>query len=545
MTDFFERAIHTVRELAPRWLGSHAAATLPQDLTVLDSGIAFCQGRDELDYFWYRLALAEGDYQQIGYRVVRLAQLRFIPMEARADAGLMQKMRTVLRGLYGSQVDLIYLVAGIFDPPVGILQCYGVASFDTNLETAIETSRHNLAALKAGLAGALRQIRLAPLDTRLCQWIFSAFSEMKHTVVTVGHPDPRELARTAPSAAFRNPLTDGNSNAHQFSLQQNEILFRGMADLKEEFLFLVLTSPIGIEAITQPLAGLAEHTASWASWQSGARSASFGISLPAILSGALAHNASLGYSDSDGSSHSDGTAPLNRPGQHGRQRRVDRHASSRGWSHMVRRLRQCHGWRLAHHRKASPRHSPYESQSVTDGTSHTDGSSSSSSHVDSFNWGLNAASKVGIVIADGLDRRKHRLGVGGQLLQFEMSSDTTSHAETKGAADTTSHAETNSQADTLSHANTHTTSEAWGTSGSETDSWGKTTSQSQTDSASDTTSQADSTMQSVSASQALGRGFRMPGPWHLTFLFNVQSLISGRTDPAMLVTHCCAYRSSC
>lgn len=120
MTEFFERAIHTIRELAPHWLGSSAVASLPQDLTVLESGIAFCPGRDELDYFWYRLAMQEDGQQQIGFRVVRLVQLRFIPMEARADSGLLQKMRTVLRGLYGSQVDLIYLVAGIFDPPVEI-----------------------------------------------------------------------------------------------------------------------------------------------------------------------------------------------------------------------------------------------------------------------------------------------------------------------------------------------------------------------------------------------------------------------------------------
>jgi len=262
MTDFFEHAIHTVRELAPRWLKPTTAPLVPEDMRVLDSGICFVPGQDALDYFWYKLALQEDGQYRIGYRVVRLAQLRFIPMEARGDSGLLQKMRTVLRGLYGSQVDLIYLVAGIFDPPVGVLQCYGVAALNANLDRAVETSLHNLAALKAGLAGAFRQIRLTAIDTRLCQWIFSAFSEMKHTVVTVGHPDPREAARSAPSAAFRNPLTDGNANAHQFSLQQNEILFRGMADLKEEFLFLVLTSPIGIEAITQTLAGLAEHTAS-------------------------------------------------------------------------------------------------------------------------------------------------------------------------------------------------------------------------------------------------------------------------------------------
>ena len=66
--------------------------------------------------------------------------------------GLLQKMRTVLRGMYGRRSILITWSAGIFDPaPVGILQCYGVAAFDPNLE-GLCLDRHNLAALKAGLA---------------------------------------------------------------------------------------------------------------------------------------------------------------------------------------------------------------------------------------------------------------------------------------------------------------------------------------------------------------------------------------------------------
>lgn len=533
----FDRSIHAVRELAPKWLSPSYLPSIPQDLAVLDSGICFLPGKDELAYFWYRLAVQDGERQQVGYRVVRLMQLRFIPMEARADAGLLQKMRTVLRGLYGAQIDLIYLVAGIFDPPVGILQCYGVAAFDTDLERAVETTSHHLATLKAGLAGAYRQIRLSGLDTRLCQWIFSAFSEMKHTVVTVGHPDPRETARSAPDAAFRNALVDGNAGARQFSLQQNEILFRGMADLKEEFLFLVLTSPIGIEAITQTLGGLAEHSASWASWQSGARSASFGISLPAILSGALAHNASLGYADSDGSSHSTGTAHSDGQANTAGSAESIGHASSRGWSHMVGvsdsvtdGVSQTTGSAVTN----GTAHT--ESQSVTDGSSHSEGSSSASSHVDSFNWGLNGGLKGGIVIADGSIGANVGWGSADGYSSASMSSDTTSHAETKGSADTTSQSETASQSTTSSHAATHTTSEAWGTSGSETDSWGKTTSQAETKSSSDTVSAADSTMQSRSASQAVGRGVSNGLAVGVAPSFSISNSFQWQNDPAMLVT---------
>ena len=71
---------------------------------------------------------------------------------------------------------------------------------------------------------------------------------------------------------MRNPLIEAGPTAQQYTLQQNEILFRGMSDLREEFLFLVLTSPISLADITEMLTGLAEETSTWAAWQNGVRS---------------------------------------------------------------------------------------------------------------------------------------------------------------------------------------------------------------------------------------------------------------------------------
>jgi hypothetical protein len=142
------------------------------------------------------------------------------------------------------------------------------------------------------MGGAYRQIRLEPLTVRLAEWIFLSFHDMQHVLVTVGHTDPRENARGGNSTLLRNPLTEAGPTAHQYTLQQNEILFRGMSDLKEEFLFVVLTSPISLADITEMLTGLAEETSTWAAWQSGVRAVSFGVSLPALLSGLMAQSAS-------------------------------------------------------------------------------------------------------------------------------------------------------------------------------------------------------------------------------------------------------------
>ena len=74
-------------------------------------------------------------------------------------------MGTVLRGLYDARVNFLYLRAGIFtsqQPPVDSAQCSGVSVFAPNLDEAVAQSGRTLAALKAALSGAYRQIRLKP-----------------------------------------------------------------------------------------------------------------------------------------------------------------------------------------------------------------------------------------------------------------------------------------------------------------------------------------------------------------------------------------------
>ena len=184
------------------------------------------------------------------------------------------------------------------------------------------------------MGGAYRQIRLEPLTVRLAEWIFLSFHDMKHVLVTVGHTDPRENARGGSSALLHNPLIEAGPTAQQYTLQQNEILFRGMSDLKEEFLFLVLTSPVSLADITEMLTGLAENTSTWAAWQSGVRGVSFGVSLPALLSGLMAQSASQGYSTSQGTAHSEGQAHTDSQAHTDGQRPYRRPGrDTSGWSH--------------------------------------------------------------------------------------------------------------------------------------------------------------------------------------------------------------------
>ena len=109
------------------WLQRAANLHVPDDLQVGEIDLRFTADQEQMEYLCFHIKEQEGGQVYEGYRVVRLLQLKYISLEARRDAGLLQKMRTVLRGLYGSNVDLVYLAAGIFEQPrIGIVQCYGV-----------------------------------------------------------------------------------------------------------------------------------------------------------------------------------------------------------------------------------------------------------------------------------------------------------------------------------------------------------------------------------------------------------------------------------
>ena len=281
----------------------------PDDLEVLDNGLIYEEGNNErLKIMWFKVLEREGGQAYPLFRVVRLMQLRLIPMDVRADPGVLARMRSVLRGLYGAEVELVYLVAGMFHPRrLGIVQLYGVVGRGSNLEEAEQLALNSAAALEASMSAAYPQIRLGDVDMDMARWLDDALKHMPHCLLAVGHPDPRENARGGLSEI--SPfLSSGRHGQDQYTLQQNELVMRGMSQLEEDFLLQVLLSPVSMRSASRMLAGLAEYTSTWAAWQSGHRSFNFGLSIPLLLSGSLARSVGTGYTQSQGESVSDGVS---------------------------------------------------------------------------------------------------------------------------------------------------------------------------------------------------------------------------------------------
>jgi hypothetical protein len=166
------------------------ALVLPADLEVERSGVCFIDGQDRLDYLWYRLHEAEGGREYARYRVVRLLQLAFLPQEACSDPGLLQKMRTVLRGFLWVESQLfISFSRHIPKPPI--------PGGDRSLLRYVHLCAHarrGLLPIQAKPGGAQRghEWRLPPDPPAA-----------PHR--RVGRIDLPELPRNAPRASHRGP----------------------------------------------------------------------------------------------------------------------------------------------------------------------------------------------------------------------------------------------------------------------------------------------------------------------------------------------------
>ncbi len=492
-----ENALQFAQNILPRLSASFSSAHIktPDDLTIVDNGLVFAGDSQELDHLWFEVFEREGGQVYHEFRTVRLLHLVAIPFNVRSEQGALAKMRTVLRGLYNAHVDLAYLVAGIYHPMrLGIVQCYGAVGRAPSLDLAVEQARHGSASLEAALTAAYPQARLAPLDAEVAEWVNTALLEMPYGVLAVGHPDPRENARS--QASDLTPmLSGGKHNQQEMTLQQNELVMRGMAQIEEDFLLQVILTPVDMQDASRMLAGLAEYTSTWAAWQAGNRSFNLGTALPLMLSGAIARNAGTGFTQSESEGQADGVSHVE----------SQSHTDGKAQSH-TEGFAVTDGYADTH----------------TEGKAHTESRSESNSHTSGH--GKSNTGGSGWNVGGALSFIPAVATISGSYQSFR--SGTVSHF----SADT--HTETEGQADTESESDSHTVMHSETYSRSDTE----TVSEADTKGSADGVSHVDSQSQGQATARGLSRGLMEGIAFGLAPSFSIGESNQWQFDPAILLT---------
>jgi len=208
------------------------------------------------------------------YRVITFQEMVYIPVEEREDPDMVGKQWVVLRGLYTSKVDFIYTAMGVFRPEhLGIGQFYGAAAEAYTEQRAIQKAMDNMETIVASMANFphMRLKRPAPERIGL---LLSRIERLPRILALLGHPDPR-LARKG----MGRDGSFGDADDEMLS-QQGEIMMRGLAKIKRDFVFTVTASNIGREFLSDALVRMSRWSSIYASRQRGALGASFSIAIP-------------------------------------------------------------------------------------------------------------------------------------------------------------------------------------------------------------------------------------------------------------------------
>ena len=409
---------------------------------ILDRGLVVDDGR--LQYAWFKVQ-AE---QSIRYHAVALRELAAIPLNLRDDPDVLGKQWAAVRGLYNARVNFAYAAAGIFAPEhIGIVQYYGATADASNHSDAARDALHQVAAVEAALAN-YPQSRLVAPTLRWVEWYLNFVADHNNRFLAIlGYPDPRQGRR-----GLGRDGIQPDQNDDDLAAEQNELLFRGLAKLREDFVFQVTAERIAQERLTTALTRVAEQASVAASRQRGSLSVgmSLGIPIMAALSQGLggghsaaqsqAHSQADGVSEGWGVSHTDS------------QSHTTSHAVSVGGAET---------WGESHSTSTGVSHGVSAGHTDSQGTSHTD--SQGTAHTES-----QSASHTSSVSASHGSSTSVSDGVSSGTSSGHSSGDTTSSGVSQSAGHTAS------TGDTVSGSFSNSTSASEGDSSGHSDSsnWG-------------------------------------------------------------------------
>jgi hypothetical protein len=401
-------------------------------MEIIDNGLQIQDGA--LQYAWYRLNSNQGER----FHCVALRELAALPVDSAEDYNLLGKQWGAVRGLYNAGVNFVYTASGLFTPQhIGIVQYYGAAADGESLDEAAQKVKEQLSAVLAVLAN-FTQSRTRPPDLTWMRWYIDfVMSRSRNVMAILGYPDPRESAR---GIGMDGRLPDDTGD--DLSSEQNELLFRGLAKLREDFVFQVTARHIGRKFLTDTLMQVAEIASNVASRRKGAMSIGFSLGIP--LMAALSNAVSGGHAISNSQAHSTADG-------------------------------QSHGWGQAHTDSYSHTESQAStvggSETHTIGVSHTDsqGHTDSSAHTDS---------------------RSH--------------TDSQSHSDTWSNTTSRSHSESSMVGGSSSHTRSSAHSESASSGSSESNTTGMSSGQTTSNSQTTGTSSGSSTSAGISSSQSSG-----------------------------------------
>lgn len=444
------------------------------EFIILDDALHFRDGS-----FAHALFLLQDQRGALIYRAVMLKELAYMPIEARENPDMMGKQWMAVRGLYNANVDFSYVALGAFKPaPLGVSQFYGAQAESHTEAGAIREAGRRMAAVEAVLAN-FPHSRLQSPGTERVQLLMERMHTLPHILAILGHPDPRR--------AEKGMGRDGSLGEmdEELASQQGEMLLRGLAKLRSDFVFAVTAAQIARADLSKALVKMSQVVSQVASRQRGAINAAFSMAIP--LTTALSNSYASQQGRSDSLAQSQGETVSEGWGE----------GESQSWGHSVGQS-QTHGEAFT------------DSVTVSDGLAHSQGTGVTVGEADTSSWGhtesqAHTTSHSQSVAQSQGDTwsQSHSEGVA----HGQSHTDGQSHSVSDGVSSSWSQGSTSgsSQATTQTSGSSWSEGQSAGVSGGESSGWSAGASQSQSGGVSESASWSASQSQGQSVSHGVSQ----------------------------------------
>jgi energy-coupling factor transporter ATP-binding protein EcfA2 len=295
------------------------------------------------------------------YKATKFFKLLRVSQESKENKDIMDVHSDIIRGLYSSGIDFVEVICNILhtdtDVPMGMIMLYGVQAVDSTEAGALRLCGQNFDGLIYSFQATHRTAHIAMPTYSEIYWMFRKLRDQNYVTVVKGIPGLRQ-GKTGQSS--KQNMLKTSSDSHE----ELEQFLSGM--LEDEFLLLLMCSPIRQKTLRSWLTNSLEEQTKWEAQKQGSNSFSAGISVP--MSFSLNNGTSSGISSSTGKTAgtSSGTS----------------HSFSNGTSHS-----ESAGW--------SKSSGTSESSGTSNGTSQNIGASSNHTNGESSGWSKGTSTNEG------------------------------------------------------------------------------------------------------------------------------------------------------
>ena len=254
------------------------------DFRMIDSWTIFDEKSNKsvnerpLEYLCYELETINPDTGEKYhfYKALKFCRVIRLPKAAKQSTSFMDMHSQVLSAVYQSGINLVTIIANIFEPvPLGLLYLYGVQGIGHTIEEAQEQAKQGYLGFIAAMQGTYRVLEMRTVNAQETEWLREKMYNMDYMTVVRGIPKANQGGEDAGNKGM------GGKNLNPDSQGTLEEIITGMADY--EYVIQILSTPVFQHTLRRWSRRTQKDMTDWYGQLQGTKSFSMNLSMPMMF----------------------------------------------------------------------------------------------------------------------------------------------------------------------------------------------------------------------------------------------------------------------